>query len=306
MDWRSTCVRDPEPAWPGRGGSALLRRARWAVTLCLSLALAGEALAAPTVRFAPERDYGPFVYLTEEGRIAGLSIDILDLLVREAGLEITMLPARPLAEQLAATRRGEVDLLSSLRPTAERGAFLQFSIPYVSVPAVLVARAKADAPVQLRELQGQKVAVGAGYAVEAHVRAGYPQVQWEAVSDDVSALRGVVEGRFAAAVVDLASFHFVTRQHQIVGLEPSQRVGFEYRLSFAAPLGRADLIQRIDDALVKLPASKRQAVLDRWMPPDTLEAPRRAPWATAIALGLLGLSLLVAAAGWWWRRKRPA
>ncbi|MBL8343055.1 MAG: transporter substrate-binding domain-containing protein [Rubrivivax sp.] len=281
-----------------------------------ALAAVPAAQAAPPgsapVRFAPERDYGPFVYEAEDGRIAGLSVDILQLVQQHAGFEVTMLPPRPLAEQLAAARRGEVDLLSSLRPTAERGEYLLFSAPYVSVPAVLVVAAAApgrDAASSLKALVGQAVAVGAGYAVEAPMRAAHPQVAWQAVSDDVVALRGVAEGRYRAAVVDLASFHFAVRQHRIAGLAPAEQVGFEYRLSFAAPRQQPELIARIDQTLARLPVAERQAIVQRWIPAALPQRPPRAPWTTAIGLGLLALAAAGAAWGLVGRRragKRPA
>ncbi|MBL8326273.1 MAG: transporter substrate-binding domain-containing protein [Rubrivivax sp.] len=291
-----------------------MQRAGAALALAM-LAAAPAAWAAPPaaapVRFAPERDYGPFVYEAEDGRIAGLSVDILQLVQRHAGFEVTMLPPRPLAEQLAAARAGEVDLLSSLRPTAERGEYLLFSAPYVSVPAVLVAPAAGpgrEAPLSLKALAGQAVAVGAGYAVEAPMRAAHPQVAWQAVSDDVVALRGVAEGRFRAAVVDLASFHFAVRRHRIAGLAPAEQVGFEYRLSFAAPRRQPELIARIDHTLARLPVAERQAIVQRWIPQPLQQRPARAPGATAIGLGLVTVALVAAAWGLWRRRagKRPA
>lgn len=273
----------------------------------LGASLLAPALAQAPARFAPERDYGPFVFESPDGQIAGLSIDILRLVQRHAGIELTMLPARPLSEQLAAARRGEVDLISSLRPTAERAEYLRFSAPYVSVPAVLVARAAAGAAVGLADLTGQPVALGAGYAVEAPMRAAHPEVAWQAVTDDVAALRGVAEGRYRAAVVDVASFHFVTRQHRLAGLQPLSQVGFEYRLSFAAPHRRADLIERIDRSLARLPVAERQEVLNRWMPSGTAPAPARAPMTTRVGLALLALALAMAGVAWWRRRQaRPS
>ena len=86
-------------------------------------AAAGWAGPAQPVRFAPERDYGPFVFQRDDGRIDGLSVEMLGLLQQQAGLQIVTLPARPLSEQLAALRRREADLVSSLRATPERGEY---------------------------------------------------------------------------------------------------------------------------------------------------------------------------------------
>jgi ABC-type amino acid transport substrate-binding protein len=292
------------------------RQAGRAQTVFAWLATAVGLLATPVwasqeaVRFAPERDYGPFVFEGTGGRIEGLSIDMLRLVQQHASLEVKMLPARPLAEQLEAAKRGEVDLLSSLRPTPERGEFLRFSVPYVKVPAVLVCAGDACAATPKRAsglagLAGQPVAVGAGYAVEPVMRAQHQTVTWQAVSDDVVALKGVVAGRYKGAVVDAASFEFVVRQHRLRGLQAVERVGFDYSLSFAAPIGREDLIALLDKAIVALPTREREAVIDRWMASSQGTAPAHAGASTWLAATLLALAAAIAAILGWRRSRQP-
>lgn len=128
---------------------------------------------AQVIRFALEKDYAPFVSAGPTGRAQGLSIDVLELLQPHLGAQVQMLPPDNLANILQAARRGEVDLISSLRPTPERAEFLAFTEPYVKVPAVLVVK-QAAAPPNLKDLSNHPVAVGKGYAVEGFVRANYP------------------------------------------------------------------------------------------------------------------------------------
>lgn len=282
---------------------------------CTALTLGAVApapvLAAPTdrvaieVRFAPERDYGPFVFVDRSGAVRGLSIELLQLVQRHAALQVTMLPAAPLAEQLVAVREGRADLLSSLRPTPERATFLAFSQPYVSVPALLIRRAaggEAPSISGLQQLAGQPVAVGKDYAVEAFVRERFPQVQWVPVSDDAAALQGVANGRYAAAVVDVASAVFTQRMLRLRNLQTVGPVGFEYRLSFAVPKHRQDLLVRVNAGIRAITTAERTAIVERWLAPlseadaghSTFDSPA-ARWGLALiglaALAAIGLTL---------------
>lgn len=298
---------------PGAGGriglSAAARR-------CLAAAAAvwvaaPLALAAQPLRFAPERDYGPFVFVGDDGRVQGLSVDLLERLAQAAGLTLQTLPAAPLAEQLARVQAGQADLVSSLRPTPERAAFLAFTRPYVSVPAIVVRRAPQAAAATgpngqatLEALAGRVVAVGAGYGVEPFVRSRYPAVRWAAVPDDVQALRGVVEGRHEAAVVDAASAAFVVRRHGLQGLQSAGPIGFEYALSLAVPKARTDLVERLDAAISALPLQERSAIQARWMGPldghALMARPQQTLWWAA---GWMGLALALGAVALWrWRR----
>jgi ABC-type amino acid transport substrate-binding protein len=257
---------------------------------------------APPARFAPESDYGPFVFTAADGQPQGLSIDMLRLAQRRTGLKLESLPPRPLKELLEAARRGRVDLLSSLRPTPERGEYLEFGEPYVSVPAVVLVRAGDAMPARatahtLDAFGGRRVAVGDGYAVEHFVRRTHPDVRWQPVRDDSVALRGVLDGRYDAAVVDAASASFLTQRERIVGLAAAGEVGFAYELGFAVRRGQGKLLSVLDAGLRTATPAERQAIVDRWLTPlPGLPEHSRAPAATRVALACLALAAVAALA----------
>lgn len=291
----------------------------WWALLALAISAAAPALAAdaaagaqragrsnqtpltPVVRFAPEKDYGPFVFVGADGKVQGLSVDMLRAIQARTGLEVDWLPAQSLRELLDGVRRGRIDLLSSLRPTPERGEFLEFSAPYVSAPAVVLVRRGAALPALgaghvLDAFQGRPVAVGEGYAVETVVRRSHPDVAWRPVPDDRAALLGLREGRYAAAVVDVASASFVGQREGWKDFVVAGEVGFTYELSFAVRRGQTRLLSTIDAGLREMPAAERQAIVQRWMAPlPTLEEHRRAPIATAVGVALIGVAAIAAA-----------
>ena len=265
----------------------------------------GPARAEGEIRFAPEKDYGPFVFQDAEGRVAGLSIDILEALKPGLDAPVMVLPAQPLAVILEAARRGEVDLISSLRPTPERLAYLAFTAPYVQVPAVLVVR-QSVSPAKLRDLNGQRVAVGKGYAVEAFVRQTHPQVDWQAVPDELNALQGLMAGRYQAVVADIASVSHLLRQQQVKGVQVSEAVGFDYPLSFAYRKTLPQLGRQLEAGLQRLDDGTRQRIINRWIDASALqyEDKRRLMlrWAGLLLAALAAAILL----GLYLRRRRKA
>ncbi|MDT7834601.1 transporter substrate-binding domain-containing protein [Aquabacterium sp. OR-4] len=252
------------------------------------------------VRFGPERDYGPFVFVRPDGQLDGLSVDMLRLVQARTGLVVAQQPAAPLRELLAAARNRQIDLISSLRPTPERAQFLRFSQPYVAVPAVLVRRA-TDAVRPLAELAGVPVALGEGYAVESVMRQRYRQVRWVALADDAVALAALQRGEVQAVVADVASVAFISRTQRMGGLRVDGPVGFEYQLSFAVRADWPELVDIINRGIRRVGPRERQRVLDQWLTPlavDDGEPPAAVLWG----LALLALALL-AAAGLWLKRR---
>lgn len=266
------------------------------VGLVATLALFTSALqAGAEVRFAPERDYAPFVFQASNGEVQGLSVDLLEVLKPALSVTIVTLPTQPLNEILQAAQRGQVDLISSLRPTPERAAYLAFTAPYVQVPAVLVVR-QSISPPRLEDLDGQAVAVGRGYAVESYVRQHFGRVRWQAVPDDLSGLRGLMQGRYQGVVADVASVSDAIRRHQVEGVQVVHTIGFDYPLSFAYRKDLPQLGQQLEAALQQVSPQTRQKIVDRWIDAQTLqfEDPKRILLRrVALALALLGVALLI-------------
>ena len=256
------------------------------------------------VRFAPEKDYGPFVYQDKSGEIRGLSIDIFRTIATASSLQVDYLPASNLSDILTAAREGRVDLISSVRPTPERAAYLDFSRPYVSVPAVLVMPSGQPARHSLADLAGKVVAVGKGYAVEAHVRERYPAIHWLAVPDDATALQLVLSGKAQAAVADVASVGFVIREQQLQGLQVHAPVGYQYELSFAYPKNRPDIGKALELGLRNVNPMARDDAARRWIDSDALDFQSGRTGVTRwIAGGALALAVVLAGVALWRRRR---
>ncbi len=289
-----------------------------ALPLTLTLALcAAPARAAPAelnaaqrawvaghaeVSYAPESDYGPFVYVDAAGQVRGLSVDFLALIGAKTGLRFVAAAARPLSENLALARRGGVDMLTSLRPTPERAAFLGFTAAYVAVPAVLIRRADQPDGVALRDMAGRAVALGKGYAVEAYARERYPRVQWLALDNDAAALAALRAGRVEGVVADLASLRFLSDLHGWRDLRVAGQIGFDYPLSFAYRKDLTMLGAVLQQGLRAVTPAERGALLERWLPAQEGTWRNR---PTAPMYGIGALLALSAALALWRARRRP-
>jgi ABC-type amino acid transport substrate-binding protein len=264
------------------------------------LALLAQMCNAATIRFAPEKDYPPFISAGPADHVQGLSVDVLEILRPRLGFEIEMLPPDNLANILEAARRGEVDLISSLRPTPERAEFLAFTEPYVQVPAVLVVRQGPAAPV-LQDMRGRRVAVGKGYAVEAFVRDHYPQVQWVSVPNDLAGFQLLMRSEVDGVVADIASISDAKSHSGVRGVQVSEALPFEYALSFAYRKDLSALGDALNAALREISPTTRQALVRRWIPTDTLtyEDPLHL-WMRRVSYALCFMAVIIVL---FWRRR---
>lgn len=294
------------------------RQPWWALLLLLAaqpLLAAGVTLSAeqqawlrqhPQIVWAAERDYQPFIYLDAQQQPRGLSHDLLMLLQQRLNLPLQRAPAAPLDQLLTDVRAGKIDLLTSLRPTAERAEYLAFTAAYVQVPTVLLLRRDQRSNLTLNQLQGQKVAVGQGYAVEGFVRQHYPQVHWQAQPSDREGIQALLSRQVDAVVLDLGSASYLLPQFNPNALQIGTRIGFDYPLSLAYRKDWPELGSILDAGLRSLSLQEREALLAPWLQP--LASPPHSPGGQLLQ-GAALLMLLLAAillARYAWQRHRAA
>jgi len=131
-----------------------------------------------TIRFLTELDYPPFDYPGPDGNPAGFNVDLARLLCDEIKASCTI-QARPFGALLDALNDNRGDaVIASIAPSAETRRHADFTDPYYRTPARFVAR--VDSPigdVLPERLEGKKIAVVAGTAHEAYLKAMFTEAE---------------------------------------------------------------------------------------------------------------------------------
>jgi polar amino acid transport system substrate-binding protein len=130
------------------------------------------------IRFLTDLDYPPFDYAGPDGNPAGFNVDLARLICDEIKVTCTI-QARPFGTLLEALNdnRGEA-VIASIAPNAETRRQADFTDPYYRTPARFVAL--ADSPISdvlPERLEGKKIAVIAGTAHEAYLRAMFTDAE---------------------------------------------------------------------------------------------------------------------------------
>jgi len=130
------------------------------------------------IRFLTDIDYPPFDYAGADGNPAGFNVDLARLICEEIKTACTI-QARPFDTLIDALNDNRGDaVIASIAPTAQIRRRADFTDPYYRTPARFAAR--IDSPigdVLPEKLEGLKVAVIAGTAHEAYLRAMFTQAE---------------------------------------------------------------------------------------------------------------------------------
>jgi polar amino acid transport system substrate-binding protein len=130
------------------------------------------------IRILTEVDYPPFNYAESDGSHAGFNVDLARMICEEIRVTCTIQMRRfdTLLDALAQNRGDAV--MASIAVTPEARARVDFSNPYYRTPARFVARRDAATDeVRPENLEGKKVAVVAGSAHEAYLKALFTEAE---------------------------------------------------------------------------------------------------------------------------------
>ncbi len=130
------------------------------------------------IRFLTETDYPPFNFAGPDGNPQGFNVDLARLMCEELklGCTIQMRRFETLVPSLNENRGDAV--IASLAATPEARAKIDFTDPYYRTPARFVAKRDSTIDDALPEkLEGRKVAVVAGTAHDAYLRALFTEVE---------------------------------------------------------------------------------------------------------------------------------
>jgi polar amino acid transport system substrate-binding protein len=131
-----------------------------------------------TIRFLTETDYPPFNFAGPDGNPQGFNVDLARIMCEELKIPCTVQMRR--FETLVAAlneNRGDA-VIASMAATPDVRSKVDFTDPYYRTPARFVVRRDSAIEDPLPEkLEGRKVAVTAGTAHEAYLRALFTEVE---------------------------------------------------------------------------------------------------------------------------------
>ncbi|OQY55712.1 MAG: hypothetical protein B6245_19415 [Desulfobacteraceae bacterium 4572_88] len=96
-----------------------------------------------TVRVSEGNTYPPFFLQDEKGAWSGLSIELVEALLKEAGHTPNYKPL-PFARAIAYMQEGKIDMMLNMTITEERKPFMNFIGPQLDETIVLVVRKDSD------------------------------------------------------------------------------------------------------------------------------------------------------------------
>lgn len=172
-------------------------------SLAAALMLAAAGCSGDRLIVASDLDNKPFAFVDDDGMPAGRDVEMMRWIGNELNREIEW-QRMPFEELLAAAENGEVDCVcATIGITPERAERVLFTESYFDTRIAALVRSGAGEPQSLPDLDGKRVAAGAGTTSERAVKATIPTANLDAgKKEGVTAADRLLAREIDAAVMD--------------------------------------------------------------------------------------------------------
>ena len=270
-----------------------------AAQLRLSVEERAWLAAHPVLRLGVDTGYGPYSFLDEQGQVTGVVKDYLAELEAMLGVRVEMVTNLTWSQLMEALRERRIDAVPTVVHLPEREAFMAFTRIYLPTPLVVMTRVEAPQLRALADLEGMRLSLVQGYSSSQQVVALHPNLRPHYVGTPLEGLRAVASGAVDAYVGVLGVNHFLATRHGITNLKVNAAFDMEQNgQRFGVRRDWPELARILDKALAAIPAERRTAIFDRWIPIHAREVhllersgllAQLLPWLAGLAgLGLLG------------------
>lgn len=219
--------------------------------------------AHPVIRVGIDPEFVPFEFRDQEGNYIGIAADYLHLLQARLGINFEIIPKLTRTQVMAKARNKEIDLLPCVGRTGEREQFLNFSIPYINSPKMIITRSETPFITGLDDIKSWKVAVQADSLHEENQKTQI-SIQPTLVATVQEGLTALSGGKIDAFITDIGpAAHWIRKLH-ITNLKVAAPAS-EGKLHFAARKDWPLLITIINKALRTLPEEDKDKISQRWI-----------------------------------------
>ncbi|CAM2064716.1 Diguanylate cyclase [Sulfidibacter corallicola] len=214
---------------------------------------------------APDPMAPPIDMFDENGTHTGLSADYLAIIQErlESRFDIVRLPTWHHVLEEARARR--VSVVSVAVVTPERREYLDFTVPIVTIPNVIITNKANTEDLDLTKLEGRLVSVPEGYAVQEFLTRNYPRIEIAPVANSLEGLRSVSFGESEAMVLDLTQASYLIQEHAITNLRVAGEVDYELNLCFAVRKDWPQLVNILNKAISSIDHETRDDIFQKWI-----------------------------------------
>ena len=184
---------------------------------------------------------------------------------QKLGVRFEIVKGKTWAEAIEMTKKGEIDLLTSIVQTPERLQYFTFSAPYRNTRTMIVDNGQGHFIGDLKHLASKKVAIERGYFTQEMLMTHYPEIELVLTNTTAEALQLVMDGKADAYVGDMSAIDYAMSANGLRGLRFSGQTEFASEHRFAFSKSSPQVAAVVNKALASITKEEHDAIFNRWI-----------------------------------------
>ncbi|TIH12816.1 response regulator [Marinifilum sp. JC120] len=211
--------------------------------------------------------YPPYEEYGIKDKYEGLSADYIRLVNEKTGLGFVPVRFRNRGEVLHAVELGDVDVIAALEMTDDRRKFLDFTQPYVNVPAAIITRKEFKDELTLEKLGGMRIGVTVSPEFDSYLLKHYPGDYTIVPMSGgyIGGLRSLAVGDVDALICDMALASRYIANARISNLRIAGITNYSIDLRIASLKDKPVLGQILRKGLAMILPHERQVIEEKWL-----------------------------------------
>lgn len=222
----------------------------------------------PVVYYSDDVSWPPFVYLTEDKTLDGISPEFLEQVRKLTGINFEFVYLETWNQVITHIQRKNISLVLATIATPERDWFADFSDPYYTSKMAVITGPEYSYIQSLDELHGKTVAAPKGYYSVNYLQANHPQINIRLVDSRDQAFAAVFNGEVDAYLGSLAVAIYQLKNSPFTTLKISGSFDVISEVRFMVAKGNPELVSILNKALKNIPAHNKRVIINSWFGVD--------------------------------------
>jgi len=213
----------------------------------------------------------PVVYLNDEGKIDGITGDILKLIIEKTGLKVNY-TSQSWDILLSEFKNKKIDLLPATYYTKKRATFGLYSKEYFKMREFIYIKQDNDTIKSFDDLKGKKIAIIKDYGTIPKIKQRYPTIKIIETKDMQESIDFVLEGKVDAYIdAQIGVVNFLSK-NIIVGIKGISQDSFEPSpLHLFINSDKAILKSILDKSLELITQQEKNSIISKWLQTTNLQ-----------------------------------
>jgi len=213
-------------------------------------------------------DWAPFEWKNDIDKHTGIIADVLSLINKKAGIELTPINTDTWEESVELVKSGKADMFSAITQNSTREEYLNFTSKDIySYPAVFITNFD-DKKVYLnikKDFKGKKIGVVKGSGLGQYIREKYPELEYVELPTTYDGFSSIRNNKIDIFAINTVTAKYFIEKKGFSDLKIALKLDYIYHLKIAI---RKDLpgeiLSILDKSLSSIREEELNDIFNKW------------------------------------------